>query len=279
VKTDTDQLAEWLGGSVDGVVDKLLRGAPFSTLETCLNLMECRRYRECLHCALLHFEEHLGRTEAYVFMPRGMLSKLLDATAKLVEHALKTPLSDVEDIDFVGPIDRPPEEEDYISPSAPRYDVEETAKNLVLAIDRNDGANAVVNSTDTINGDDATKTLWDATPLVNKEDFEDLAIPPISTADRPARPPSKREHESYSTSAAGASRGRREAPHGRSPVRKRSRSVRESRAFTKRLRELVHGRNTEDMLVGSVPISHLLQDLPSLEDDMTKYFGGKCLGR
>jgi hypothetical protein len=272
VKPETDRLAEMLHGSVDCVVDNLLQGAPFSQLETCLHLMENRRYRECLHCALLYFEDNQKRTDDYVYIPRSMVCKLLDATAKRFEEVLKVMRTEAEDIDFVGPIDLPPYDGDATPTFMPQHGPvgEEVATISV------DGAVAHENATGTVGNEDAKGASWDTRPKLYDNDADDAIIPPVSTAKKVARPSSKRERSWHSSLTAGTSRGSRDASHGRSPVRKRPKSVRESRAFTKRLRELLHG-GTVDLLVGSVPLSYLLRDARDPVDDVAHYLDGKSL--
>jgi hypothetical protein len=272
VKPRLGDLCSLLNGTLVEVVHALLAGGPFVELQESDDLFEQKRYQECLHHALLCGENVMQYEEPFAYLPRSMVKKLLNATAERFEDILmreegqdgaRTEVLEVPSIenDFIGPIDLPPtdeEEDDEARPSSSVVDSHESVT------DGSADAKTFTNhDTEAIEGAIADKPSEKLSSPADVEEQDDPDLfPPVSSS-------AKRQHSQEKPTAQGArsGAGSRGRGHGVSPARKRPRSVRESRAFTRRLRELAQG-DTVDMMVGSVPMSILLADVPDLVDDV-----------
>jgi hypothetical protein len=264
LKPRLDDLCSLLNGTLAEVIYALLSDAPFVELQESDDLLEQRKYKEGLHHALLHREDQVQCEEPCVYLPRSMVGKLLDATAERFDYVVVSEreqeeasgaqlpeVHDSADDDFIGPIDLPPTD-DGDEHNSTLGDSQRKA--VVRSSEAFDGSKS---DTDAIESAEADRSSEQPTSAAEVEEQDEPCVfPPVSSC-------TKRQHSQDRPSAKGARSGRR----GASPARKRPRSVRDSRAFTRRLRELASG-DTVDMMVGSVPLSVLLGDVPDLVDDI-----------
>lgn len=240
-------LCATLSGTADDVMGFLLFGASHSEVEECRRMIERRLFRQYFLHAIGYRELsiELEDDEPCVYLPRSMVGIVFSrvvqrfvaiseaAKPKVQYQAVPQPLSPcgreaaLGETEFIETIDVPPEE-------------------------------TPIQIQPVINGSSKRERPHEGDATDDRLQFEN-------------DPPYVKNSVHYKRRrSTGPSRSYVRTPSSRSratpPRKPTSRNVKDSKAFTRRLQDLAGG-GTRDLLVGHVPLSILLQEVPNLVSD------------
>lgn len=268
VKTLIKEFHSTLEGNLSDVVDKLLYDAPDHIREECDVMIDQRQTRRCIQRALLYLEETITEDE-YIFLPRGTAENVISGAVKavvgtfndqFVGHSVEVMEDNtVNDREEVS-IDIPPEDvnNDESTDDGAVFNKAEDIFEISRTISPLPGLGSISPPPENSNLSTTTpqKRNWmgmndgiDNDNDLDDDDDDDKSYPLLDSGylSRTKRP---RKEEILFTSP---------------PNSKRSREVKESNAFTKKLESLVKGEILVNMPIGETTLAKLIRDAPEVD--------------